>query len=45
MRRPSLKNLKSPNEGVSKARGGGSREAIVGAAHRLSWNMASALLA
>jgi TetR/AcrR family transcriptional regulator of autoinduction and epiphytic fitness len=35
MRRPSRQNLKLPNEAISKARGGGSREAIVGAAQRL----------
>jgi len=35
MRRPRLKILKFPNEAVSKVRGGGSREAIVGAAERL----------
>ena len=35
MRRPSLKNLKFPNEATAKAGGGGSREAIVGAAQRL----------
>ena len=35
MRRPSLKILKFPNEATAKARGGGSREAIVGAAQRL----------
>jgi hypothetical protein len=45
MRRPSLKNLKFSNEGISKARGGGLREAIIGAAQRLfleRWNAASA---
>jgi len=35
MRRPSLKILKFANEAISKARGGGSREAIVEAAERL----------
>jgi DNA-binding transcriptional regulator YbjK len=35
MRRPSRKKLKLPNEAVSKARGGESRGAIVGAAQRL----------
>ena len=35
MRRPSLKNPKFPNEAISKARGGGSREAIVDSAQRL----------
>jgi AcrR family transcriptional regulator len=35
MRRPSLKNLKFSNEARSKARGGGLREAIIGAAQRL----------
>ena len=35
MRRPSLKILNFPNEATSKARGGGSREAIVEAAERL----------
>jgi TetR/AcrR family transcriptional regulator of autoinduction and epiphytic fitness len=35
MRRPSLKNLKHPNEATSKARRGGSREAIIDAAQRL----------
>ena len=35
MRRPSRKSLKFPNEAISKARGGGSREAIVDAAQRL----------
>jgi Bacterial regulatory proteins, tetR family len=34
MRRPSLKNLKFSNEGISKARGGGLREAIISAAQR-----------
>jgi len=35
MRRPSLKDLKFPNEAISRARGGGSREAVVDAAQRL----------
>jgi AcrR family transcriptional regulator len=35
MRRPSRKNVKLPNEAVSNVRGGGSREAILGAAQRL----------
>jgi TetR/AcrR family transcriptional regulator of autoinduction and epiphytic fitness len=35
MRRPSLTNPKFSNEAISRARGGGSREAVVDAAQRL----------
>jgi hypothetical protein len=40
-----LKNLKFPSGAISKARGGGSREAIVDAAQRLFLKRASVLSA